>query len=89
MLSDALFVTVACGNSLRPTPSLLFEHLAWECLSKVAHVASGYPGAVGILCSNGLGISPCSYAGSGQVYAVQVKGLVQVSVILYLHLKSG
>lgn len=59
MLSDALFVTVACGNSLRPTPSLLFEHLAWECLSKVAHVASGYPGAVGILCSNGLGNSPC------------------------------
>lgn len=66
MLSDALFVTVACGNSLRPTPSLLFEHLAWECLSKVAHVASGYPGAVGILCSNGLGISPADMQTQGK-----------------------
>lgn len=59
-------MTVACGNSLRPTPSLPFEHLAWECLSKVAHVASGYPGAVGILCSNGLGISPADMQTQGK-----------------------
>lgn len=74
VLSDALSVPVACGDGLRLTPPLPFEYLAWERLSKVAHVASGYPGAVGILCSNGLGIRPCWQADSGQVYAEQVKG---------------
>lgn len=76
MLSDAQFMTAAWVTVLfkahsfeEHTPARPSERLSWECLSKAAPVASVFPAAVGILSSNGLGISPGRQADSGKVCA--------------------
>lgn len=70
-LSDTQFMTTAWDDSAfqRQTPSRPSDHLAREYLSKAAHVTWVYLTAVGILSSNGLGISPGRQADLGKVYA--------------------